>query len=176
MNTAPFQFRYAFTFAAIWLPVAWMNMHYPGDEYAGFLWSALPGIWISCFLSSGDINFMLPRILATGAVVMALWGFVMDWLRFPYRQWLAIFLILAVAVSSWALLANMNVRVGKHGSWPAYVLPSVNLALYLSSVVAIAGRFIFGTAGYPGFMNLLPPWRGRSISGQRDSGQDAGTR
>jgi hypothetical protein len=137
----------------IWTSIAWMNFHYPGDEYGGFAAGSLAGLWIFLIIPQiNDVKWALPFILLAGATTTGICGFVMDKLRVPSIAWLVLWLIAASSILAWAFYSFPSVEraLAKNGSYAAYVLPAMNLGVYASTIVMVActGLYRLASWGY----------------------------
>ena len=134
----------------IWLlPLLWcffaiMSFFHSGDEHICFAYGALAGWWISLIHQFNSLKAALFPILITGAVIIALFGFLMDWLKVGKIMF---FLLLFIFV---ALLFRMNVSPfesleqirGKHRSVLAIVFLTCNQSIYVSIILSIIGNLI----------------------------------
>jgi hypothetical protein len=132
---------YVWLLPLIWAVCSYIHFFYPGDEYMVWGYSSIAGTWIFFVTGWGDFhNPLFPvAIAATGAVVMAAVGLLMDRLRVRKVLWGAMFAIAAVVVFVASLKAFPSIEkaLSKHGSWMAYICSSINLAIYLSVIASV---------------------------------------
>jgi hypothetical protein len=140
---------YAWLLPVVWTAVAWSNFAYPGDEYGGFGLGSLAGLWIIAIIDSiTDPNRMLPLILIAGAVTVAAAGALMDKLRVPWIPFLVLWMGAAAALFLWWFVSFPSVEraLAKNGSYQAYVLPSINIGLYIATITMLLATSIYRVA------------------------------
>lgn len=142
----------------VFVVVSLVSFEFPGDEYG--LWvvgnhAGIPGLLL--LGNSGDIGDIKFRaaMAASGAVVFAAVGFVLDWLRVGRRRFLLL------ALGWWGILVgamllkypSMARAIAKNGSLEAYVFasiaPGIELAALCLIVVHVARRLFFGGRRVP---------------------------
>jgi hypothetical protein len=153
MVTLPFVWRPRWFFVwylpFAWTAVAWINFAHPGDEYGGFAGGSLAGLWILLvFDFSGNINLALPPVLLAGAATVSIFGWLLDKLRAPRPLWGVLFAGVAVSLFCWSFFSFPSVEraLAKNGSYEAYILPSMNLALYVATLATLAGTGLYRLA------------------------------
>lgn len=122
-----------------------VSFEYPGDEYG--LWIAghhagWPGLLL--FESVGDIGEWKYRLAlaASGAIVFAGIGALLDWMIVARRRFLMLALGLSALLVGWQLMQfpSMARAIAKNGSVQAYVLASIAPGIELAAVGMIGGR------------------------------------
>ena len=140
-------------FYAIGLPLVWgatslVNFRYPGDEYGGWAVSSLPGLWGAYFSFGNSPLAALPVVLIAGLLVTGAFGVLMDWLAVPWGPWYLLWIVLAGLIFYWSVhdFPTWSRAISKNGSIQAYILPSSNVGLMLSSItctfLTAAGRSV----------------------------------
>jgi hypothetical protein len=145
----------------VWTVCCWVNFHFPGDEYAGWVIGSVAGTWIlmlGIVKNSGDINVFwdaLGPALVAGAATMAVLGWLLDRLRAP----LAILPLGTIPIASlmtwiaWRNYGSYKRLVGGMGSLTAVILPGINIGLTVTAVAAVlvlgAWRFASRPRGRP---------------------------
>lgn len=136
------QLHYTWLLPLCWTPLSALGYLYPGDEYALYAMGSLPGLWAYFLFRLGDVNsFLFPLHIALGgALVMALGGLALDKLGANRRTfWLAAPVLAAVLLFySLSSHGSLEEALGKNGSYQAYVLLSVNVAVYLVAALLLA--------------------------------------
>ena len=130
---------YTIALPAIWATAAVTSYFHPGDEYALFAISAIAGSWVCfCMENIGHLRDVLWIIVATGIIILAILGFVMDRLRVSKRLWGALFglCFIAILILSFCQYPSLDRAIRKNGSVTAYVAGACNLGLYLSIMLA----------------------------------------
>jgi hypothetical protein len=119
----------------LWGVIDFVNFYYPGDEYGGWAGSSLPGLWAAYFVN-GHPGQAVPVVLLAGGLVMAAFGWFMDWLRVPWSAWYAVWLVAAGLLFCWSVsfYPTWDRAISKNGSIQAYILPALNLGLMFSSI------------------------------------------
>jgi hypothetical protein len=115
-------------------------MRYPGDQYALFFVSSMPGAWIVFVTEShGSPWEFLPYVLGTGAITLAIVGGLLDLLRASLRLWavLAAGMAIIVFCTSFGNFPTIARAVGKHGSVEAYVFFALNLGLTFAAALML---------------------------------------
>ena len=137
-------------FYTLSLPVVWgltslVNFDYPGDEYGGFFFGSVAGIWILWlvvpFYPDGCSPFAyMPPVVAAGSLTMALLGWMMGKLRCPVVPQMVGWLGLATGLVFYYLgqFSSYDLAMSKNGSLWAYVLPALNQSLLLVTVAMIS--------------------------------------
>jgi hypothetical protein len=124
----------------VWCVVCLVGFEHPGDEYAGWYFGSFAGSWITAFVDFGDPRAAIVPVAVTGGVVMALAGFLLEFLRISVRE-MAMLWILSLTVGAILVLAVIDLR---HTSLPDVMINGVNLALYpavfLAAVVGVIRR------------------------------------
>lgn len=129
---------YRIALPTIWLVAALFSWANPGDEYGLFAMSCLPIVWMVPLLHSLQLWDLLP-LIATGAIMMGLAGWLMDTLRVWRSVWLALFVFGTMGLVWFGLLQYPSYAraMAKNGSLTAYVSAAANLSLYLSIYLSI---------------------------------------
>lgn len=125
----------------LWVSGVWIGFQFPGDEYALWVISALPGAWIGFVLTDvGDLGAFLPKVLLAGGLILVGVGWVMDRLRVPFRPWALGVLLGTVGLCFQTIgeFPSYARAISKNGSLAAYVLFGWNLSVVLASVIGIA--------------------------------------
>lgn len=135
------RFFYRVTLPTCWLLAAWASWNHPGDEYGMFLVSALPACWVAIFLSSSNLQVVLPPLFAAGTLTMVLGGWNMDRLRIRPLLWASSYLGGTIALVLWSLAEYPSYQkaMSKNGSLTAYVSAAANVSLYLSALGSFLG-------------------------------------
>ena len=132
----------------IWLlPLIWavgslMQRGAAGDENGFYVVSSLPGIWLGIVstLSARSVSKEMLAILVVlaGAPIMALPGWVMDYLKVRKRIWIIVYIVGAAGILGLILSSYDSIQhaINKNGSLKAYVLLALNLSLFLSVFLA----------------------------------------
>ncbi len=152
-------------FYVVLLPVIWSgaaitSYFHPGDELGILAISTIPGIWICFFMEPiGEFQDIVPIIIGTGVVSLAILGFLMDRARICKWWWGALFVVCfgGVLVMSLSAFESLDQARYKHGSLTAYVAGACNIGLYLSIVISFVAK---------GISTLVRRWR--SPKGQED--------
>jgi len=122
-----------------------LSFKFPGDEYAMYAISSYVGSWIDHIVPFGDIhNPLIPISIAlTGAVVMAGLGFLMDCLKASKRRWIILYIAGALGFFIYSVAGYPSIQeaIAKNGSLMAYALFSINLSLYLSTIISLVWKF-----------------------------------
>ncbi len=138
----------------LWLlPLLWgiftaISFFYSGDEHALFAYGSLAGTWI-CFLHEFKtlVQALIP-VMATGAVILALIGLLLDCLRVKKRLWLFVFVLIAVLlfIFQFRMYGSIERIRGKHGYVLGLVIVACNWGIYgaimFSVSVTLLGRLI----------------------------------
>lgn len=136
----------------LWLlPPLWgiftvISFFYSGDEHALFAYGSLAGTWICFLYEFNTLEQALIPVLATGAVILALIGLLLDWLRVKKRLWLFVFVLIAVLLFlfQFSMYGSIERIRGKHGSVLGLVIVACNWGIYgammLSVSVTLLGR------------------------------------
>jgi hypothetical protein len=129
---------YVLTLPLLWGAIDFANFFYPGDEYGGWAASSLPGLWAAFFVSGSALQ-MLPAILIAGLVVGAVFGWLMDRLAVPWGPWYLLWVVVGGMLFYWSVqdYPTWGRAMSKNGSIQAYILPSLNVGLMLSSIVCL---------------------------------------
>ena len=124
------------------LPLAWcvtciVGFQFPGDEYGWWALGSMAGAWLALLHNFGDIHQALAPVAVAGVAVMAAVGRGMDALGAPIRDWTIAWIVV------WILLATGGVAFDsldlvRRLSVPAYLINGVNVALYVSVLIAIS--------------------------------------
>jgi len=130
----------------VWLvPVLWMGgvalgFKHPGDEYALWVISALPGAWIAwVFGNVGNLGGFLPKVLLAGGLVMGACGWMMDRQRVPVLAWcIGVGLgTVGLALQVLAQYPSWEKAMAKNGSLTAYLCFGWNVSIALATVLAL---------------------------------------
>jgi hypothetical protein len=116
-------------------------VHHPGDEYGMFIVSVLASIWLALLLDFGHLSEVYLLLIAAGALPMAGFGFVLDWLPVSRRLWAAAYIVASAAFFAWGLLSfpSLERAIAKNGSISAYAFCAANLGLYGSVLLFLVG-------------------------------------
>lgn len=130
--------RHVWLLPLIWTACSWLNFHHPGDEYAGWACGSVAGIWVLFIIGNvGDTGGLLFPVLAAGALVIAIFGWIMDKMRIAVPATIAALLVMAATICTAELLSYPSLAraISKNGSLLAYVLPAVNLGLCIAALL-----------------------------------------
>lgn len=118
----------------LWSACALGSWYHPGDEYGLFIASTLAAIWIVFILEPGHLSNVYLLLIAAGAMMMSLLGFILDRLRVPRRPWVLIYILTSVGWFGWMLwqFPTIDEAVAKNGSVLAYAFCGANLGLCVS--------------------------------------------
>ena len=122
----------------LWLlPLLWgiftaISFFHSGDEHALFAYGSLVGTWICFLYQFKTLAQALVPVLATGAVILALIGLLLDWLRVKKRLWLFVFVLIAVLVFifQFRMYGSIERIRGKHGYILGLVIVACNWGIY----------------------------------------------
>jgi len=133
-------------FYMLFLPLAWaccsvLHFRHPGDEYAMYAISSLPGSWILFLFPIGDIHTpLIPvNVAVVGALVTASVGLLMAGLSVRKAVWFGLFMISAIVIV-WITMGSFPSvarALSKNGSWWAYVCSAVEVGMYCASGLSI---------------------------------------
>jgi hypothetical protein len=102
--------------------------------------ASIAGSWIAFIISFGDIhNPVIPISIAlTGAIVMALIGFLMDQVRIRKAIWAILFVVAALVIFVISIKSYPSIEraLSKNGSWWSYIFFSVNVGLYFGILLS----------------------------------------
>ena len=135
------------------LPLLWgiftaISFFYSGDEHSLFAYGSLAGTWICFLYEFNTLEQAVIPVLATGAVILVLIGFLLDWLRVKKRLWLLVFVLIAVLLFIFQFMTYGSIeRIrGKHGYVLGLVIVSCNWGIYVAIMfsvsVTLLGRLI----------------------------------
>jgi hypothetical protein len=126
---------------ALWSMCAFGSWHHPGDEYGMFIASILPSIWLAVLLESRHLAQVYVLLIAAGAPLMAVFGFLMDRLPISRRLWAALYIVASAAFFAWGLLSfpSLQRAIAKNGSISAYAYCAANLGIYVSVLMCVGG-------------------------------------
>ena len=148
------RFRWLFVWLVplVWVAGSFLNALEPGDEY--MLWGvgSFAGTWIYAFVNaSGSFWANVASPLLVGAIVMALAGLLLAWLRASITVLVVIFAIVAASVALTSIAAHPSIAraIAKHGSLAAYwffgAVYGWTIAVGLTIVGTAAWRLLFTT-------------------------------
>ena len=141
----PRRWLYVWLLPILWTLCSWINFSYPGDEYAGWGFGSLAGVWVLFVIGGNTINNLLLPVLIAGAMTMSVAGWIMDRLRVPLIVWGTVLFIAAGTICTTELLSFPSIQraISKNGSLQTYIFPSVNLGMYVAvlSMLAITGTY-----------------------------------
>lgn len=136
-------------FILLVVPVLWgtgslIHFQFPGDEYALWVFGSMAGSWVSFLLPNvGDIHQWWIRIsvAGVGAVVMAMLGWILCWLKVRKRIWTGLWALGAVAWWGFMMsrFTGLEQALAKNGSWWAYLFFAAMMAVYSATLLALAG-------------------------------------
>jgi hypothetical protein len=128
---------YVFVLPLLWGSIDIVNFFYPGDEYGGWAVSSLPGLWGAYFSFGNSPSAAVPPVIIAGVIVTAAFGWWMDWLGVPWSAGYGVWIVAAGLLFWWSVsdYPTWDRAIGKNGSIQAYILPSFNVGLVLSSIV-----------------------------------------
>lgn len=127
------------------LPLAWagcslLHFRHPGDEYAMYALSSLPGSWV-LLVSRVDIHSLLAplSVAVTGALVMAVVGCFLAWLKVKKVLWATLFGVFSFAILLLMVgsFGSVERALSKNGSWWAYICSAIELGMYVASVSSV---------------------------------------
>ena len=132
----------------IWLlPLLWcfftvMSFFHSGDEHGCFVYGAIAGAWIGFLLQFDSLTTLLFPILLTGAVIIALFGLLMDQLKVGKITFFILLLLFGV------LIFRANIKPfdsleqirGKHRSIFAIIFLTCNQSIYAAIFLSIIGN------------------------------------
>lgn len=119
----------------LWLlPLLWgiftaISFFYSGDEHALFVYGSS---WICFLYEFKTLAQALVPVLATGAVILALIGLLLDWLRVKKRLWLFVFVLIAVLIFilQFRMYGSIERIRSKHGYVLGLVIVACNWGIY----------------------------------------------
>jgi len=122
----------------LWLlPLLWgiftaISFFCSGDEHALFAYGSLAGTWICFLYEFNTLEQALIPVMATGAVILALIGLLLDWLRVKNRLWLFVFVLIAVLlfIVQFGMYGSIERIRGKHGYILGLVIVACNWGIY----------------------------------------------
>jgi hypothetical protein len=128
----------------LWTACAFGSWHHPGDEYKMFGVSILVSLWLVFLLNFGHPSEVHLLLIAAGALLMAVFGFLLDRLPVSRRLWAAVYIVASVVLFAWSLLSypSLAKAVSKNGSISAYAFCAANLGMYLSVLLCLGGGTI----------------------------------
>jgi hypothetical protein len=112
--------------------------------------SSVAGSWIVFILRPEIHNPLLPvAVAAAGALVLALAGGLLAWLRVRKALWIGLFgasaaVLLFLMLRSYPSLER---ALAKNGSWWAYVCSAVELGIYAATVLSGITTLVSRVAG-----------------------------
>jgi NO-binding membrane sensor protein with MHYT domain len=122
------------------------HFYYPGDEYGMYFLSSIAGSWTAFLVALSKIEMNRPIlgliVTASGGLVMAIVGHLMDRLNVRKIFW-AIFLVvsaIAVFICEITSFSSIQAALEKNGSWWAYIFSSILIGIYISSAMAFFWR------------------------------------
>jgi hypothetical protein len=131
------------------VPVLWgtgslIHFHFPGDEYALWVFGSMAGSWVSLLLPNvGDIHqwWIGFSVAGVGTLVMALAGWILCWLKVRKRIWIGLWAVGAVAWLGFMMsrFTSLEQALAKNGSWWAYLFFAAMMAAYSATLVALTG-------------------------------------
>ncbi|HVX15137.1 MAG TPA: hypothetical protein VHC22_28350 [Pirellulales bacterium] len=147
---------YVWFLPVLWSTIAWYNFHHPGDEYGGFFFGSLAGLWIIPFVDSDSVTRAALFVGAAGAATMATVGYLLDKSRAPLVPWALLLAVIAayLFVESFGAFPSAERALAKNGSYEAYILFSLNGGFTLAT-----GVMLLGTGIYRGFARIGRRWR-----------------
>ncbi len=134
----------------LWLlPLLWsiftvISFFYSGDEHALFAYGSLAGTWICFLYEFNTLEQALIPVLAIGAVILALIGFLLDWLRVKKRLWLFVFVLIAVLLflCQFSMYGSIERIRGKHGYVLGLVIVACNWGIYGAIMFSVSVTFL----------------------------------
>ena len=134
----------------IWLlPLLWsffaiMSFLYPGDEHICFGCGTFIAWWIFFLYQFNSLESALLPILVTGAVTIALFGFLIDWLKVGKIMFFILLFIAAgfLFLKNVSLFESLEQIRWKHRSVLAVVFMTCNQSSYASIILSIIGNRI----------------------------------
>ena len=126
---------------SLWSVCAFGSWHHPGDEYGMFIVSVLPCVWLAIVFDYGHLSEAYLMLIASGALLMACLGYLLDRLPVSRRLWSAVYLVASLGWFAWMLwqFPTLKAAIAKNGSISAYAFLGANLGLYVSVLVFLAG-------------------------------------
>jgi len=126
---------------ALWTACAFGSWRHPGDEYGLFGVSMLISICLVFLLNFGHLSEVYLFLIATGAVPMAAFGFMLDRLPISRRFWAAVYIVASVGLFAWGLSSfpSLEKAISKNGSISAYAYCAANLGIYVSVLTCLGG-------------------------------------
>jgi hypothetical protein len=141
------KYLYIWILPLVWAIVSFISYKHPGDEYALYAISSLPGVWLAYFVKSVPIqNLFFPVIIALiGGLVMALLGFSLHKLSVNSKHYYTAFAVCIGLIVLWFNRSFPSVEklIAKNGSWTACIAFAVNTSLYLSAIFALVIALIY---------------------------------
>lgn len=143
----PHRYFFIWFLPVLWVCVAAVARSHPGDEYGLFLGGSVAGFWVEfLFREQGNVYAIMTRVMLAGAMTVSVAGWILDLLRVPRKAWFLLWMSLATfvcwySVASFPSYAN---AITKNGSLTAYVCLSMNLGLYVSTILLMIAAPIVG--------------------------------
>jgi hypothetical protein len=126
--------------------VSFVSYYHPGDEYGIYAYSNIIGVWPFFFLRHIPIqNIFFPIIVATtGAAILILAGWGLDKLKTDRKIWFVLWMVFTAMIFVLSVMQypTISKALSKNGSWTAYIAGSLNIALYVSVVLAAIAAFM----------------------------------
>ncbi len=136
---------YTWILPLLWTPCPLIQYRFPGDEYAMFAVSSIPGFWVGLIRPFGDIHDpAIPISIAlAGALTVTAIGLLMDWMRVSKKTWVALFLSPLVIFSVITIVSRIR---NKGFESPDDLMTSIplfiSLSLYLSVPISVVSKGI----------------------------------
>ena len=128
------KYYFLFVLPVLWACVSVLQYRFPGDEYGLYAVGSAVGTWIYFLVPPGDVNRLLfPLIPAvTGVAVMAVAGWVLDWLRGRRLVFWITWIVSVTALFLFMIFSypSLDKAISKNGSLWAYLLAAVNMGVY----------------------------------------------
>jgi hypothetical protein len=127
----------------LWSFVSVIHFRFPGDEYGLWVISSIAGSWVLMVVPGvGDINqpWIRSSVAGAGALVMAVFGCVLCWLKVRILFWLVLWLMSALTWLGFMLSGypSLERALAKNGSWWAYLLSAALMAAYTAILISMA--------------------------------------
>ncbi len=134
---------YVWVLPLLWVPCTLVQYSFPGDEYAMYAVSSIPGLWIGLFGNYADIhNLATPVSIAFGgAITVAVVGLLMDWMRVSVKRWVYFFVtVLGILFAIAVIQCVLNKTFWNAEELKGFAILFVALSLYLSVFVSILSK------------------------------------
>ncbi len=98
------------------LPLLWgvcslINFYFPGEDYKMYFLSSFAGSWIVLLFGFSDIHNVVIPIATIGAIVMAGFGYLMDYLQIRKMFWVVTFTVCVSAVFAFSNLFHPSIAI-----------------------------------------------------------------